>query len=239
MSFFLVVQWSSKKWPPLKRLGTSWVALGPFWAAPGGHFGLPGVGHFFVIFGKRFWRLGPGPRTKQVYCCFGGVCCVRFVGVLLSLSCLPRGAPGRHANIDNSLKIALFTMNLLVCPFCAKCKENKFQSTGARKTARQTRADTAPAMCFKKTKNIDFGSPNGSKILPKSLPSRKRVGRWRPKTHPRAANRDQKDPKSEPRALQGARKRISRNKGVTRSCDGVSAELRLDRLPGRGGVGIL
>ena len=36
-------------------------------------------------------------------------------------------------------------MNLLGYAFCAKCKENKFQSTGARKTERTTRRETAPA----------------------------------------------------------------------------------------------
>ena len=93
-------------------------------------------------------------------------------------------------------------MNLLGCPFCAKCKENNFQSTGARKTARKARAETAPATYRKKLQTSSILVP---KMAPKSFQNRSRKpvgGRWRPKTHPRAANRDQKDPKSEPRALQ-------------------------------------
>ena len=67
------------------------------------------------------------------------------------------------------------TMNLLGCPFCAKCKENKFQSTGARKSARKTHAETAPPrrlLFF--ILNIDCDSPNDSKIFPKSLPEASR-----------------------------------------------------------------
>ena len=64
-------------------------------------------------------------------------------------------------------------MNLLGCPFCAKCKENKFQSTGARKTARKTRAETAPATCRNKSKKHRFWPPkwlqNPYKIAPRGL----------------------------------------------------------------------
>ena len=127
--------------------------------------------------------------------------------LFLSLSCLPRGAPGRNANIENSLKQNVFTMNLLGWPFCAKCKENKFQSTGTRKTTRKPRAKTAPATCQKITPKTLILAP---KMAPKSLqnPSRKPVGgRWRPKTHPRrsqeqhnATKKAKERAKSAPRA---------------------------------------
>ena len=49
-------------------------------------------------------------------------------------------------------------MNLLGWPFCAKCKENQFQSTGARQTARKTSPETAPRDVHKHaSKIVDFG----------------------------------------------------------------------------------
>ena len=61
-------------------------------------------------------------------------------------------------------------MNLLGCPFCAKCKENKFQSAGARKTARKTHSETTPATCRTNTKTLIWAPKNDSKIRPQSLP---------------------------------------------------------------------
>ena len=64
-------------------------------------------------------------------------------------------------------------MKLLGCPFCAKCNENKYQSTGARKTARKTRAETAPATCRNKSKKLRFWPSkwlqNRCKIAPRGL----------------------------------------------------------------------
>ena len=60
-------------------------------------------------------------------------------------------------------------------------------------------------------KKLQISSMLGSKIAPKSVQHRSRRparGHWRPKTHPRAANRDQKDAKSEPRAPQERREAI-------------------------------
>jgi hypothetical protein len=86
-------------------LGSSWELLGrsrPLLGRSWGSFWPPG-GDFFAVFGWLFWRLGPGPRENSFFDVFVVFfeCCVAF---FLSLSCLPRGAPGRNANIENSLK---------------------------------------------------------------------------------------------------------------------------------------
>ena len=127
--------------------------------------------------------------------------CLDAVLVLfLSLSCLPRGAPGRRANIEQFIKIMYFTMNLLGCSFCAKCKENKFQSTGTRKTTRKPRAKTAPATCQQITnKTLILPPQNGAKSPSKSLPEACRHPRRSQEQHTRP-KRPQERAKSAPRA---------------------------------------
>ena len=101
-------------------------------------------------------------------------------------------------------------MNLLGCPFCTKCKENKFQSTGARKTARKTRAETAPATCRNKSKKHRFWPPkwlqHPYKIAPRGLSEAAGA--------PRRTQEQQTATKKAPRAIQerskSTRKRFSR-----------------------------
>ena len=84
---------------PGALLGWSWDLLGRSRALPGrswGSFWPPG-GHFFKVFGRYFWRLGPGP---SFFCFF--VFLYAVLVLLLILSCLPRGDPGGQANFEES-----------------------------------------------------------------------------------------------------------------------------------------
>ena len=129
-------------------------------------------------------------------------------------------------------------MNLLGWPFCAKCKENKFQSTGTRKTTRQTRAKTAPATCQKNhPQNVNFGSQHGAKIPSKSLPEacrRPLAPQDAPKTQPRAANATKKTPRASQERSKSAGKRFS-GRPVSRT----EAPLGSGRTAGRGRGGIV
>ena len=91
--------------PPLggsrTLLGSSWELLGrswPSWAAPGGHCGLPGVP--FSQFLHAFLGAWPGALKKTMVSLFLWCFLCAVLLLFLSLSCLPRGAPGRHANIE-------------------------------------------------------------------------------------------------------------------------------------------
>jgi len=53
--------------------------------------------------------------------------------------------PAAKRTLTNHAKPLVFSMNLLGYAFCAKCKENNFQRTGARKAERKTNQETAPA----------------------------------------------------------------------------------------------
>ena len=88
---------------------------------------------------------------------------------------------------------------MLGCPFCAKCKENKFQSTGARNTERKTSQETGPATCGKMLQTSSILAP---KMLPKSSQNRSRKAKETQrdtKSRPRGAKSDQERPKSTPR----------------------------------------
>ena len=70
-------------------LGRSWVSCWP----PGGHF--------FKLFGRYFWRLGPGPAKNMFLMFFFMFLCVVLVP-FLRLSWLPRGDPGGQANFEKT-----------------------------------------------------------------------------------------------------------------------------------------
>ena len=137
--------------------------------------------------------------------------------LFLSLSCLPRGAPGRNANIENSLKQHVFTMNLLWWPFCAKCKENKFQSTGTRENYKKNTCKKRPRdVSTNHQQNVNFGSQNGAKSRSKSLPEacrRPLAPQDAPKTQPRAANATKKTPRASQERSKSAGKRFSGRPG--------------------------
>ena len=96
-------------------LGRSWVAPGPSWAAPGGHFGLPGV-TFSRFLGGFFGGLARGLEKTMVSLFLWCFLCAVLV-LFLSLSCLPRGAPGRHANIEQFIKNSVFYNEFAGVPF--------------------------------------------------------------------------------------------------------------------------
>ena len=169
----------------------------------------------------------PGALKKHVFLLFWRCFLCAVLVLCLSLSCLPRGAPGRHANIENSFTNNVFTMNLLGWPFCAKCKENKFQSTGTRKTTRKNTCKNSPRdVSTNHQQKVHFGSQNGAQISSTSLPEACRRP-LAPQDAPKSSKRDQKDPKSGPRALQERREAIFR---ATTFPDGGSAGLEPDRL---------
>ena len=92
-------------------------------------------------------------------------------------------------------------MNLPGYAFCAKCKENNFQSTGARKTERKTSQETAPATCGKMLQKSLILAP---KTAPESLQNRSREAKEAQrdaKSRPREAKSDQERPKNVPRAI--------------------------------------
>ena len=124
--------------------------------------------------------------------------------LFLILSCIPRGDPGGQANFENHEKPFVFSMNLLGWPFCAKCKEHKFQSTGARKLKekqtkkqRPRRADNmlqkssilAPKMPPKSFGNRSRRLPEGQRTRTRRQEPAKR-GQERAKSAPRAPGSD-------------------------------------------------
>ena len=133
------------------------------------------------------------------------MCFVCAVLVLcLILSCLSRGDPGGYANIENNEKPLLF-MNWLGCPFCANCKENKFQSTGARQTARKTSPETAPATCRNMLqKSLIWVPQMVTKSFPEACrrPLAPQEAAKSSKPRPKIGQRTQERPKSGPRASQ-------------------------------------
>ena len=222
-------------WPPLERswallgrswggLGTSWAAPGPSWAAPGGHFGLLGV-TFSSFLGGFFGGLARGLQ-KSSFLLFLFVFLCAVLVLFLILSCLPRGDPGGQANFENHENPLVFSMNLLGWPFCAKCKEHKFQSTGARTTERKTSQETAPATCGKMLQKSLILAPkmppksfgNHSLRLPEGQRTRKtrqeppKRGQERAKSAPRAPKRRpkcaQERPKTFTREAQEAPRRV-------------------------------
>ena len=81
--------------------------------------------------------------------------------------------------------------------FCAKCKENRFQSTGARTTAKTTSQETIPATC-KKTSISSIFLP---KVVPTSLQNHSR-GLSEAAGAPRRTQKQQTATKKTPRAPQ-------------------------------------
>ena len=88
---------------PGALLGWSWDLLGRSRALLGrswGSFWPPGA-HFCKLFGRYFWRLGPGPSKIMFFLSF--LVFMYFVLVIfLILSCLPSGDPGGQANFEKS-----------------------------------------------------------------------------------------------------------------------------------------
>ena len=127
----------------------------------------------------------------------------------------------------------LFSNNLLGCPCCTNCKENEFQSAGARQTAIKPSTSTAPATCRNMLQKSLFLVPKMFQNRSKNAAGRLSEAACAPRStqeqqtatknwtkHPRAA---QERPTSAPKRLEGP--------------DGGSARLRAGLLGrGRGGV---
>ena len=88
---------------------------------------------------------------------------------------------------------------MLGWPFCAECKNNRISEHRRTQNGKKVQAPRCVRKSFQKTPIL------GPTMAPKYFQkiSRRPAGsRWRPKTQPRAANHDQKGPKSEPKVLQ-------------------------------------
>ena len=87
-------------------LGRSWGRLGASWAAPGPFLGVILVAgrSLFPAIWEVLLEAWPGACKKDVVWLFFCVVVCLFSSHSVVLSCLPRGAPGRNANIENSLK---------------------------------------------------------------------------------------------------------------------------------------
>ena len=126
--------------------------------------------------------------------------------LFLILSCFSRGDPGGQANFENHGRSLCFSMDLLGCSFCAQCKENQFQSTGARRTERETSQETAPARgANMHPKSAIFGSKNGSRITPKSFPE----AQTGTKRHREPPKRGQKRPRASQEHPKNVQERFS------------------------------
>ena len=193
------------------RLGTSWVAPGPSWAAPGGHFGLPGV-TFSRFLGGFFGGLARGlekARFSMFLWCFLSAVLLLF----LSLSCLPRGAPGRNANIENSLKHGGFYDEFAWVAFLRQVQREQISEHRHTQNYKKNTCKNSPRDVSKShQKKVHCGSQNGAKIPSKSLPEacrRPLAPQDAPKTQPRAANATKKTPRASQERSKSAGKRFS------------------------------
>ena len=123
--------------------------------------------------------------------------------LFLNLSCLPRGVPGRHANIVNPLKIMFLQRICLGGLFAPSAKRTNFRAPAHAKLQEKHVQKQPPRRVETNLKNIDFGPPNGSNILTKSLPEAYRrplAPQDAPKSSKPRPKRPQKRAKSAPRA---------------------------------------
>ena len=165
--------------------GRSWgalgVVLGPLGPLPGRSWGSfwPLGGHFSELFGKSCWKLGPWHTKIKLFGCFFSVLLYAcLVLILLSSLAFLAAPPTAKRSVKKHEKPGVFSIKLLGCPCCGKCKENNFQSTGARKTKRKTSEKTTPAT-FRKI--LPKSSQNGSKVAPTSFPAGQRETKRRQK----------------------------------------------------------
>ena len=141
----------------------------------------------------------------------------------------------RKPELDNFCIDCVFYSEFAWVAFLRQVQREQISEHRHTQNYKKTCAKTAPATCQQITNITSILAPqNGAKSPSKSLPEacrRPLAPQDAPKTQPRAAKRDQKDPKSEPRALQERREAIFR---ATTFPDGGSPGLGPDR---RGGVG--
>ena len=99
-------------------LGSSWDLLGrsrPLLGRSWGSLWPPG-GAFFAVFACFFGGLARGLEKTMVSLFLWCFLCAVLV-LFLSLSCLPRGAPGRRANIEQFIKNNVFYNEFAGVPF--------------------------------------------------------------------------------------------------------------------------
>ena len=128
-------------------LGRSWGRLGASWAAPGPFLGviLAAGRSLFGAIWEVLLEAWPGACKKGVFGCFSVLLYACLVLMLLSSLAFLAAPPTAKRSLKNHEKPCVFSIRLLGCPCCGKCKENNFQSTGARKTKRKTSEKTTPA----------------------------------------------------------------------------------------------
>ena len=177
--------------------------MGSLGALPGRSWGSfwPLGGHFSEVFGRSCWKLGPGHAKKAFFGCFSVLLYAGLGLILLSSLAFRAAPPTAKRSLKKHEKPCVFSIRLLGCPCCGKCKENNFQSTGARKTKRKTSEKTIPTT-FRKIH--PKSSQNGPKMAPTSLQKRSRQARETPrdaKSRPQEAKNNQERPKCVPRAI--------------------------------------
>ena len=153
----------------------------------------------------------------------------------LSLSCLPRGAPGRNANIENSFKSNAFYNEFAWVAFLRQVQREQISEHRHTQNYKKNTCKNRPRdVSTNHQQNINFAPPKRRqkpfKIAPGTLSEAAGATR-RTQDAAKSSKRDQKDPKSEPRAFQERREAIFR---ATTFPGGGSAGLGPDR---RGGVG--
>ena len=92
-----------------------------------------------------------------------------------------------------------FSTDLLGCSCCAKCKENRFQSTGARRTERETSQETAPARRAKMHPKSAMLAPRTVPKSPQNLSQKPKQTQRDTESRPGGGKSDQERPKSTPR----------------------------------------
>ena len=157
----------------------------------------------FQAFWEVFLEACPGAFKNHVFSCFSSCFCVLFWFSFCSSLGFLAATPAAKRTLKNHAKPLVFSRNLLGHAFCAKCKENKFQSTGARKTERNTSQKTASATCGKMLqKSMIFERKwlqNRSKIAPRGSRKAKETQRDA-KSRPRETKNDQKAPQERPKS---------------------------------------
>ena len=185
---------------PGALLGSSWGLLGRSRAVPGGHFGRWAVTFRSYLEGP-VGSLARGMQQKAFVGCFSVLLYAGLGLILLSSLAFRAAPPTAKRSLKKHEKPCVFSIRLLGCPCCGKCKENNFQSTGARKTKRKTSERTTPATI---RRILPKSSQNGPNMVPKSLQNRSRQARETPrdaKSRPREAKNNQERPKSVPTAI--------------------------------------
>ena len=115
--------------------------------------------------------------------------------IFLSLSCLPRGAPGRNANIENSLKHRVFYDEFAWVAFLRQVQREQISEHRHTQNYKTNTCKNSPRDV---SKNLQKTSILAPKMAPKSFQNRSRKpvgGRWRHKTHPRRSQEQQTRPK--------------------------------------------